>query len=348
MTAALAASTTLLIGRLAPPGRPSIVMAPPAAPPALGPCPATGRGDEHPVGTSAPEDDVLRQLDGETLIGATAAATRHGALATWTEDTIFHSSDDGRSFTPVLFGPGTVRAVAIDCHGRVFALRALAPRDPDVELAAGVAIPMILGVRHGAYEAWRSIDVFADDHWGPHIAADGVVVAIAGAAVGDMDDGVLAVSADAGATWRFDPLDVGGGWEGVAAMDVDRHGVVRVHSRWGDCRDSGSTLTRFDPETGTSTSTEIAVYPSGPSVLDAGGRIYGHGWSCDGLCAWLGAGDSRAVSGWPTAEDDAAAEDDDDPGVDLVGNGAASTPLPAVSCTAWTAIARAGVPGVCP
>jgi hypothetical protein len=137
---------------------------------------------------------------------------------------------------------------------------------------------------------------------------------------------VLAVSADAGASWRFDPLDVGGGWEGVAAMDVDGRGVVRVHSRWGDCRNSGSTLTRFDPATGTSTATEIAVYPSGPSALDGDGRLYGRGWSCDSLCAWLGEVEARPLSGWPTTDADAASddgEDDDDPGLDLVGNGAA-------------------------
>jgi hypothetical protein len=323
MTVATATATSLLTGRLAAPARPAIIM-PPAAPVTteLGPCPAVGSGDDRPVGTATVDRENLRQLDGETLVGATAAATRHGALATWTEDTIFHSSDDGQHFEPVLFGPGVVRAVAIDCHGRVFALRVLAPRDPDVEVAATVPVPMLLGVRHGTRDVWRSVDGFADDSRGPRLIADGGVVAVAGAAHGGMDEGLLAVSADAGASWRFDPLDVGGSWEGAAAMDADRRGVVRVHSRWGDCGREGSTLTRLDPATGTRTTTEIAVYPRGSSAFDGDGRIYGRGWSCDGLCTWLGEAEGRPVLGWPTPAAITAPDDDEEPELDLVGDGA--------------------------
>jgi hypothetical protein len=310
------------------------VAAGPASPPStaplgtdVGPCGAPDLPDDAPVGTATADEGDTRVLDGEALIGATASAARHGALATWTDDTLFVSSDDGQHFAPVLPGPGAVRAAAIDCHGRVFALRVVS--DPDAEDAASAPVQLLVGVRQGSHEAWRSLDFLTDRAGGgPRLVADGGVVAIAGTVAGDIDDGVLAVSTDGGASWRFDPLDVPGSWEGAAAIDVDRRGVVRVLSRWGDCMTDGSTLTRFDARTGVSTSTAVAAYPRGPSALDGDGWAYGTDYG-DALAAWRDESDLRDLTGWrperPGDDEAEPADDEDGDGadneVDVVGNG---------------------------
>jgi len=278
----------------------------------LGPCPAADGPDDRPIGTASPDEGDSRRLDDEPLIGAAVSAARHGALAIWTEDAILFSNDDGRRFDPVLFGPGKVRAAAVDCHGRVFALRVL--DDGDAESAPARTM---LGVRQGAREGWRSVDFFTEhEDRGPRLAANGGVVAIVGPVAGDINDGLLAVSADGGATWRFDPLEVPGSWEGAAAIDIDPRGVVRVLSRWGDCMSDGSTLTRFDPATGVSTSTAVESYPQGLSALDGGGWVYGSDGSCDGLCGWLGEGAERSLTAWRSAR-----LGDDERTVDVVGDG---------------------------
>jgi hypothetical protein len=327
LIASTATTVWLAIETLRRRPEPPVVAGPASPPPAaalgadLGPCGAPDVPDDSPIGTATADEGGTRVLDGEDLIGAAASPVRHGALVTWTDDTIFVSSDDGEHFTAVLPGPGAVRDAAVDCHGRVFALRVAG--DPDAEAAASGPVRLMVGVRQGSHEAWRSVDFLTDAGRGPRLVAGGGVVAIAGSVAGDTSDGVLAVSTDGGASWRFDPLDVPGSWEGAAAIDVDRSGIVRVLSRWGDCMADGSTLTRFDARTGDSTSIAVAAYPRGLAALGGGGWAYGTD-AGEALSAWLGESDRRDLTGWRPARpgDDDAGSEDGEATVDVVGDGA--------------------------
>lgn len=290
----------------APP--PEVAMASPPAAPApaevaassvwadLGPCPPAVASGDRPVGTASVEPAADGSDDGESLVGAAVSAGRHGVLAVWTERSVSYSTDDGASFDDVLFGPGSVRSVAVDCHGRVYALRT-SGGEAEADEEGAKATPRapartMLGVRAGSREAWRTIDFFADDgDRGPRLAAEAGVVALAGAVAGDDTDGLLAVSRDGGATWRFDPLEVGGSWEGLVAVAVDPRGMVRVLSRWGDCDAEHSTLTRFDPASGASSKTDLEPYFRSPAAIEgAGGWVYGVDAPCAGVCGWAGEG----------------------------------------------------------
>ncbi len=210
---------------------PMLVTLPPEPGGNLGPCPAS----------EPPRDpDVAIALERADLIGATAARRRPGWLAAWSTTAIYLSTDDGRSFAEVLPGPGVVRDVAIDCHGRVFAMR-------DEGL---------FGVRHGSRESWQVLRQFERDDAeyyddrGPRLAADGGLVALAGARVGDINDGLLLTSVDGAATWKEHRVGVQGSWEGTVAMNIDGRGQLRMLSQWGDCMVDGTEGHRFDPATG--------------------------------------------------------------------------------------------------
>jgi hypothetical protein len=117
-----------------------------------GPCTEPDPPKDQRIGVSVGEgpwfDHVLGAYD---LDGVAVSSRRHGLIAAWSSERILLSDDDGRTFEEILTGPGPVRGVAIDCHGRVFALRGGYERH-DVHH---------LGVRSGADEAWRRIDLGA-------------------------------------------------------------------------------------------------------------------------------------------------------------------------------------------
>ncbi len=284
-------ATAVPVPEPAPPPAPIILQAqPPGAAGELGPCPPAEPPRDPAVGQPWP--DVLDGHLVEPLLGATASRSRAGWLAAWTGDTILLSTDDGRSFSAVLPGPGQVRGVAIDCHGRVFALR-----DDG-----------LLGVRHGDRESWQVIDRFSQATFSenldraPHLAADGGVIALAGSIRDDINVGVLLLSTDGGLHWTARDLQVPGSWEGVVDLAIDRQGTVRVLSRWGDCMVEGSRLTTFDARGAAGTVHDLDPH------LEAGAAS-GDGWvhaPCGGqeLCAWTASGADRSVTVPPLAVPD--------------------------------------------
>ncbi len=247
---------------------PMVITLPPEPGGALGPCPAT----EPPRDASVPI-----ALDRTDLVGATAARHRAGWLAGWSSTDIYLSTDDGRSFARVLEGPGQVRGVAIDCHGRVFALR-----------DGG-----LVGVRHGNRESWQVLarfqpgpdDEYYDDR-APTLVADGGVVAIAGATREDINEGLLMASVDGGATWKDYALGVPGSWEGIVAMNVDARGRVRLLSQWGDCMVDGSQGHIYDPARGLRATHEYDPYLHAAFITDGGWVFAPSCETADAPCAW--------------------------------------------------------------
>jgi hypothetical protein len=244
-----------------------VVTLPPEPGGNLGPCPAT----------EPPRDaDVALALDRADLIGATAARHRPGWLAAWSTSTVYLSTDDGRSFTEVLPAPGVVHDVAIDCHGRVFAMR-----------DAGM-----FGARHGSRESWqvlRQFDLEDAAYYSdrdPRLAANGGLVALAGAHVGEINRGLLLTSIDGGATWKEHEIGVEGSWEGTVAMNVDARGQLRMLSQWGDCMVDGTDGHRFDPVTGRLHRThEYDPYLHSAVITDAG-WVYAPWCETAGPCIW--------------------------------------------------------------
>lgn len=246
---------------------------------------------------------------------AVGAVARGGVMVVWTHQRLWLSRDDGRSFITALDGPGVLGEVTVDGRGRVFALRRLEPPSHDEDSPAR----WMLGMRQGTREAFRTVDFVVDDDDVPSLVGNGDIVAIAGLAPGDHNEGQLAVTTDGGETWRFTTLAIGGSWEGVAAMNVDARGVVRVWARWGDCTSDGSTLLRVDAATGSRHATEIDAYPQGEAVLGSGQWTYGTDGTCPGLCAWR-EGDEEQVL---RAGDD----DEDAPYDSLVSDGSVAYTL---------------------
>lgn len=233
-----------------------------------------------------PYDYVLGEAG---LIGVAGSPTRPELVATWTDDAIYLSDDDGRRFERVLDGPGRVAGVAFDCHDRVYAWR----------LGLG------LGVREAAGETWRPLDPFdtatleeADPDWGKRVvlAVKGDTVAVGGPIKGRGDQGLVAITRDHGVTWRFVDL---GYYDRFGGLSVEPDGTVFAVADWSDCMIDGSNALTIPPAPAPDTLRELGYH--GASTVANGLTVYTLGGDCDGeLCA-RGPKDTawRRVAGLP-------------------------------------------------
>jgi len=175
--------------------------------PAFGPgtCPGPGKGKGKGRGKGKGKDtlagepvsglDLEKQPKEQLLLGVAASEATPGVLAAWTNTRVLRSIDDGISFHRVLDNPGDVAHVAVDCHGRVIALR-------DRHL---------LGIRRGDKEQWQMLDdakKFHPTSWKhggyrqkPLVAAGGGW--LAWIVTRDEHAALLGLSYDSGRHWRY-------------------------------------------------------------------------------------------------------------------------------------------------
>jgi hypothetical protein len=129
------------------------------------------------------------------------SVTNAGWIAAWNDEHVYVSTNAGSSFTRVLDGPGGVRDVDFDCHGRAIAVRG-----------------ELVGVRASSREHWRALPGLglADRRYPDSdyvhvpdvfILGGGPDVVIAGhAAATDANGARVAISEDLGDSWRYHDL----------------------------------------------------------------------------------------------------------------------------------------------
>jgi hypothetical protein len=208
-----------------------------------GPCPAPIAGADRAVGRArGAEDDRDYQLSNVSLVGVSASPALPGVLVAWDSNTVYLSTDDGRSFERVLTPPGPLRNVRVDCHGDVFAL----------------ASPNWLGHRAaGGGERWREVSFLPSDVPGEDEDPEDIGFAVGGGTVGFArvlygEHAIVALSSDFGETWRFHRID-NPGIEYLREFDIDDRGAAAVAVSLGDCMWDGLEIVTIDP-TGKQTS----------------------------------------------------------------------------------------------
>lgn len=228
-------------------------------------------------------------LDEAALIGIAASPNRPELVATWSEDAIYVSFDDGRRFERVLDGPGRVADVAFDCHDRVYAWR------------TGLG----LGVRDVAGESWRPLDPFdgktldeAHRDWGKRVvlAVRGDTVALGGPAKDRGDHGLVAITRDRGVSWRFNDL---GYYDRFAGLALEDDGTAYAVTDWSDCMIDGSSATTIPRDLAAPTTDELGYY--GASTVTADRTIYTRGADCGADLCVRGPNDTawHRVTGLP-------------------------------------------------
>lgn len=224
----IAIEVTRPIVHQAPAPMPEPVPAPesPAAAPER--CPETVGLPDRPIGSAldAADEHYLG------LTGIAASPSRADTFAAWSESEIYLTRDDGRSFDGILAPPGAVRSVRLDCHGAVFAL----------------AEPNWLGHRApDGRETWRELSFMGSAEHAA-LAVGGGRVAVAHIVYNDHT--TVALSDDAGVTWRFhrlaDPT-----MEYLRHLAIDERAVVTLAVSLGDCMWDGLAIYTIDAAAGT-------------------------------------------------------------------------------------------------
>jgi hypothetical protein len=167
---------------------------------------------------------TLPKLD-EQMVGVSPSRTNAGWIAAWSEEHAYISVDAGATFTRVLDGPGRLRAMSFDCYGRAIALR-----DDRV------------GIRDGASETWKHVPGLrlVDTSDSPqevqaNLVGGGPDIVVLGTSYAEGWIGRLAISNDAGESWRFHEL--GQGFEPHVHHDgrQDADGTIHVAIGQADC-----------------------------------------------------------------------------------------------------------------
>lgn len=125
------------------------------------------------------------------------SATNAGWIAAWNEEHVFVSMDAGASWQQAFDGPGGIRDVDFDCHGRAVVVRGDR-----------------LGVREGSEERWYPLHHFdlSESYSRASVIGGGPDIAVVGVPRGDDLKARLAISRDGGATWELRALAEN--WEG--------------------------------------------------------------------------------------------------------------------------------------
>lgn len=249
--------------------------------PGFGPgsCPAPDAARDSRAGvalTDVPELAGYHE-DYGLLAGVATSAARHGVIAVWTRSSVLLSTDDGKTFQTVLDGPGAVSDVAVDCRGRVFALRG----------------HRRLGVRDGERERWHTLDFTGYESWSeaerleaeglapesehaewytnrlaPRIAAGGGYIGWFGAVSPDGLTGRLALSDDGGASWRFRDVEFS---DGAAHLTLSPEGHVQLTAAWFDCMSGAESMYTGPADA------DLVITPT-PDI-EAGALLAGDGWA---------------------------------------------------------------------
>lgn len=202
----------------------------------------------------------------QTPTPSPTACVDHRVVAKHDRDTVRVSRDGGVSFREALAHPGRVRSVAVDCGGRVYALRGYDR----------------IGVLDNGRERWHALPSFepmaADmddlEDEETRIATGGGYVVVLGRKRNTEGQGYLAVSDDHGVRWRFHELRE---FSGIESLAIDTHGVLRADLGCYGPKDSCQRVISVDL---------ARLQPSRPAQKpDAGTLCYrGHGTSSPTKC----------------------------------------------------------------
>lgn len=204
--------------------------------------------------------DSAGPLPGLPMIGAAASPGHHGVLAAWTDDEVFLSEDDGRTFSRVLRGRGKVRAVALNDAGDLFVARA----DRHEHVALGGRGALLVRAAGGGESASSLPEGMPRS------------IFVGGATVGvvlDREGEVFALSHDAGRTFQDEAASIGNaGFSAIVAPDGSIDAMTGYEAA---CGGGGQARERRDPVTGEWTALAWGLDAPFDWGLGANGFAYG-------------------------------------------------------------------------
>ena len=204
-----------------------------------GSCPTPEKARDPKVGRVWTDDLSTdnHMLDNVELVGVSVSPSRHGVLATWSEDDLLYSKDDGRSFREPWF-PGALFSAAVDCRGGVYML----VRHED---------SILLGYDDHGETRWNVVATTSGEELDaitPTFVTGAGWVAMSGSARSLSDSGewkpAVVVSGDGGASWREQGLEDDLLIEDISLIGISNGGRLTLVGLEGDCMYNGTSIYR--------------------------------------------------------------------------------------------------------